>query len=318
MALQTSGKISLGDIRDEFGGSNPVRLSDYYRGGGIVPDVPSNSGVPTSGTIKITDLYGATSYVPVQFNPSSINFNGAGQTLSVTITSSEPWDLVYPLWVSASSNSGSGGVQTVSLTVGANPDGTTRNTIIFANTTEDSATLNLSQSGNPDTLTLTPSTKYIGDGNADTYNISVGTNSFYTVTSNQPWISTSILNGVRVQVFQNNSGSVRYGAVEVTTANNRIETHTITQENYVATTSYKHNVIKNTSQVNACSPFGTFTDVYSTQPNFSISNKLYTNSTLSNAASGFFLKDGIYLETDSNGNVIDQDICSTGGGGLLV
>jgi hypothetical protein len=317
MSLQTSGKISIGDIRDEFESSSG-KLSDYYRGDGIVPDVPSNSGVPSGGVISLKDFYGATLYVPVQFNPSSINFYGAGQTLSVTITSSEPWDLVYSSWVSASSNSGSGGVQTVSLTVGANPDVTTRNTIIFANTTEDSATLNLSQSGNPDTLTLTPSTKYIGDGNADTYNISVGTNNFYTVTSNQPWISTSISNGVRVQVFQNNSGSVRYGAVEVTTANNRKETHTITQENYVATTSYQHNVIKNTSQANACSQFGTSVTVYSTQPNFSESNKLYTNSTLSNdAASGFFLKDGIYLETDSNGNVINQDTCSTGGGGLI-
>jgi hypothetical protein len=316
MALQTSGKISIGDIRDEFESSSG-KLSDYYRGGSLVSDVPSNSGVPSGGVISLKDFYGATSYVPVQFNPSSINFNGAGETISVTITSSEPWNLIYPLLVSASSNSGSGGVQTVSLTVGANPDGTTRNAIIYANTTEDSASLNLSQSGNPDTLTLTPSTKYIGDGNADTYNILVGTNSFYTVTNTQPWISTSILNGVRVQVFQNNSGSVRYGAVEVTTANNRKETHTITQENYVATTSYQHNVIKNTSQANACSQFGTSVTVYSTQPNFSTSNKLYTNSALSDAASGFFLKDGIYLETDSNGNVINQDICSTGGGGLL-
>ena len=60
MALQTSGEISLYDIRDEFGQSNPVPIQDYYRGGGIVPDIPENSSVPTSGSISVQDFYGAT------------------------------------------------------------------------------------------------------------------------------------------------------------------------------------------------------------------------------------------------------------------
>ena len=64
MALQTSGEISLFDIRDEFGQSNPVNLLDYYRGGGIVPDVDANSNVPTSGAISIQDFYGAMNLSP--------------------------------------------------------------------------------------------------------------------------------------------------------------------------------------------------------------------------------------------------------------
>ena len=33
MALQSSGAISLSDIQTEFGGGNPISLSEYYRGG---------------------------------------------------------------------------------------------------------------------------------------------------------------------------------------------------------------------------------------------------------------------------------------------
>jgi len=37
MALQTSGAISFSQIQAEFGGSNPISLSEYYRGGTHVP-----------------------------------------------------------------------------------------------------------------------------------------------------------------------------------------------------------------------------------------------------------------------------------------
>lgn len=59
MALPSSGQLSINDIVGEFGGSAPHALSEYYRGGSLVPDSAINSGVPTSGQIKITDFYGA-------------------------------------------------------------------------------------------------------------------------------------------------------------------------------------------------------------------------------------------------------------------
>ena len=61
MALQTSGAISLQDIQDEFGGSHPISLSEYYRGGGEVGS--SNTNVPTSGQISLSQFYGATDVV---------------------------------------------------------------------------------------------------------------------------------------------------------------------------------------------------------------------------------------------------------------
>jgi hypothetical protein len=51
MALQTSGAISLSNIQTEFGGSNPISLSEYYSAAG---------GVPASGAISLSDFYGTS------------------------------------------------------------------------------------------------------------------------------------------------------------------------------------------------------------------------------------------------------------------
>ena len=58
MVLQTSGPISLQDIQTEFGGSTPVSLNQYYRGGGLVPDIAANSNIPTSGPISLNQFNG--------------------------------------------------------------------------------------------------------------------------------------------------------------------------------------------------------------------------------------------------------------------
>lgn len=41
MTLQTSGAISLSQVQAEFGGSNPISMSEYYRGGSFVGTVGS-------------------------------------------------------------------------------------------------------------------------------------------------------------------------------------------------------------------------------------------------------------------------------------
>ena len=49
MTLQSSGAISLSQIQTEFGGSNPISLSEYYG---------AASGIPGSGTISMNQFYG--------------------------------------------------------------------------------------------------------------------------------------------------------------------------------------------------------------------------------------------------------------------
>lgn len=60
--LQTSGAISIADIRNQFGGS--YQMSQYYRGGVNSTYVHSygsghNTNVPTSGGIALSNFYGA-------------------------------------------------------------------------------------------------------------------------------------------------------------------------------------------------------------------------------------------------------------------
>ena len=64
MSLQLTGKISLLDIRNEFGsGAAPHTLKEYYAGaasGFVLAGISGINGpIPSSGEIKFSDFYGA-------------------------------------------------------------------------------------------------------------------------------------------------------------------------------------------------------------------------------------------------------------------
>lgn len=62
MTLPSSGPLSLSDIQGEFGGSNPISITEYYAGGGLVPTGTTGTygAVPSSGAISIRNFYGTT------------------------------------------------------------------------------------------------------------------------------------------------------------------------------------------------------------------------------------------------------------------
>ena len=60
MAVTSSAPIDIGDLVTEFGGSAPHSLTEYYRGGSLVPNTTANNSVPTSGAISLTDFFGAS------------------------------------------------------------------------------------------------------------------------------------------------------------------------------------------------------------------------------------------------------------------
>ena len=65
MTLPSSGALSLGNIKTEFGGNTSPKMSDYYAGGSFVPSgtvSPVSGSVPTSGTIHISNFYGTTKF----------------------------------------------------------------------------------------------------------------------------------------------------------------------------------------------------------------------------------------------------------------
>ena len=76
MAIPGPGvAISMNTIAAEFGGTVPHSLSEYYRGGGLVPNVPANLAIPTSGQIAMSNFYGATDRVSIPLTISTDSFN---------------------------------------------------------------------------------------------------------------------------------------------------------------------------------------------------------------------------------------------------
>ena len=89
MTLQSSGAISLSDIRDEYNtGSNaPIVFNDYYRGGSLVKANAVNNtstnlsaDVPTSANnnpLSVEDFYGQGKGFRRTFNATATNQTGA-------------------------------------------------------------------------------------------------------------------------------------------------------------------------------------------------------------------------------------------------
>lgn len=66
MAIPSTGAVSFGDIQTEFGGSNPIGLSEYYAGGAYVPagTTGTNGAVPSSGAICVNVFHGTSKPPP--------------------------------------------------------------------------------------------------------------------------------------------------------------------------------------------------------------------------------------------------------------
>lgn len=76
MAIPGPGvAISMNTIATEFGGTVPHSLSEYYRGGGLVPNTPGNAAIPTSGQIAMGNFYGSANRTSVALTISGNTYN---------------------------------------------------------------------------------------------------------------------------------------------------------------------------------------------------------------------------------------------------
>ena len=78
MAIPSTGSIAMSAIQTEYGGSNPISLSEYYSGGSNVPSgISGNNGtIPTSGTIKMGDFRGSQNVAYVSASGGTTNTSG--------------------------------------------------------------------------------------------------------------------------------------------------------------------------------------------------------------------------------------------------
>jgi hypothetical protein len=89
--LQTSGPLKFSEIQTEFGGADPIALSEYYAGGANVPSSTSgtNGAVPTSGAISVSKFYG-TSDISVTASNVSGSAGGFAASGNVSTSGSSP------------------------------------------------------------------------------------------------------------------------------------------------------------------------------------------------------------------------------------
>lgn len=121
MALQTTGAISLSDIQTEFGGSNPISLSEYYG---------AAAGIPASGTISLSQFYGASSAL---FSVTLYSGNSSTQSIDVgfqpsmvivkrrnNVGSNTVFDVIrgdyYPIWTDDTAAQAAQNTNTIALT----------------------------------------------------------------------------------------------------------------------------------------------------------------------------------------------------------
>jgi hypothetical protein len=91
MAIPSSGSIALTALQTEFGGTNPIGINEYYRGGGLVPNSTVNNSVPTSGAISMSNFYGSqnrnTISITISANTNNYNlFNNLGGSYIAGLT----------------------------------------------------------------------------------------------------------------------------------------------------------------------------------------------------------------------------------------
>lgn len=75
--------IDFAEIQSEFGGSNPISLSEYYKGGGLVANTDTAPNIPASGVISLSNFAGAQQVPVLDFivaggGGGGGNFTGGG------------------------------------------------------------------------------------------------------------------------------------------------------------------------------------------------------------------------------------------------
>ena len=225
------------------------------------------SGGGITKNISVLQPAPGTAYLSV--SPMSINFNAAGQTVSVSVNASAglAWTLAVPSWVTASQLSGTGSAN-ITLTAPANTTGSARQEAyaVFSASGVSNVNITLNQAAQ-----ITPSLEV--SPNDRTYNAQQHT--FYyqvfcngrwecSASSAPSWLSCNSSgdgNGTATIILTANSGSQRQGTLTFRMIDYPSVTYEvrITQEAYVPTITYALEFASGHSSHNFAASGGNFT-----------------------------------------------------------
>lgn len=86
MPIKSSGTLSFAtDIVGEFEDTTPHSLSEFYRGGGLVPNAGINANIPETNQIKFSDFYGATNVIELSIQSNSYTYTDPSTGNPVTV-----------------------------------------------------------------------------------------------------------------------------------------------------------------------------------------------------------------------------------------
>lgn len=173
MALQSSGAISFSDIQTEFGGSNPISYSEYYKGGTYVPTTVSVTA--TASNLVKTESGGDPTYNGVFWR-----YYEAGYGKLPTINDGSTYLYYASFWTDTSWTSGTStsdvtfevdSTLNYIASVGGYNTGATRNLTVYVNGSSVGSSsfgsVNFSASAG-DTIRLKSTMNTIGNYNACT------------------------------------------------------------------------------------------------------------------------------------------------------
>jgi hypothetical protein len=146
MPLQSSGAIQFSDLQSEFGGTNPISLSEYYRSAGLVDRTVTN--VPTTGAISMGNFYSAANAVGLTVVTSKTGTSASGTGTVVMPTGIIAGDIIivgykadYGSSISSYPGSGFTRVSSAGATNGASSDSGTIISYKVATGSESGATI---------------------------------------------------------------------------------------------------------------------------------------------------------------------------------
>lgn len=112
MGIPASGQVTLSDLQVEYGGTDPISINEYYRGGAYVPVGAGTATIPASGAITLDNFRGTSKTAVVTYN-----IIGGGGGGGYGAANKEPGRGTYAASGTASTISGPG-IQTITAAGG--------------------------------------------------------------------------------------------------------------------------------------------------------------------------------------------------------
>jgi len=171
----------------------------------------------------------------------------------------------------------------------------------------------LTQTGKAVQLALASATQSVAK-EAGSYTLGLTSNASWNITDNQTWLSVSPINGtgnatLTINYTENPNTTERVAIIQAQ-AQSVIRTNTLTQAEQATSQLFAHSLATDSTKALACSStiFKTF---YTDSSDYSNSTVIFFDDQGNNKVpAGFYAKgDGVVLETNNNGNVINSLIC---------